>query len=186
MSNAELAPITKASCLCVLNLSLTRLMLALLASHTATGRSLVCRTAPCALWPYGPPFAVPFRPSLRSLCGPACREQLGTSENSRARTPVFSRLSPAVAARCKVLNLRLFIGETGSIWLRSSVFGGFAADLQPVGTPSARDEGSRCTLDAHPTARGGVASDRPAPLQVRCSVEAGFRRPPRSYAGCAR
>jgi hypothetical protein len=33
MSNAELAPITKASCLCALNLSLTRLMLALLASH---------------------------------------------------------------------------------------------------------------------------------------------------------
>jgi hypothetical protein len=111
MSNAELAPITKASCLCALNLSLTRLMLALLASHTATGRSLVCRTAPCALWPTA--LCGPFRPSLRSLCGPACREQLGTSENSRARTPVFSRLSPVFATRCKVLNLRLFIGETG-------------------------------------------------------------------------
>jgi hypothetical protein len=56
----------------------------------------------------------PFRRSLRSFCGPACREQSGTDEKSRPKTPVFSRLSPAIAARCKDLILRLFIGETSS------------------------------------------------------------------------
>ena len=53
----------------------------------------------------------PQRGSLRSLCGPAFREQPGTDENGRPKTPVFSRLSRTFAARFKVLNLRLFIGE---------------------------------------------------------------------------
>jgi hypothetical protein len=34
----------------------------------------------------------PFRPSLRSFCGPACREQPGTSENSLPRFPAFVRV----------------------------------------------------------------------------------------------
>lgn len=55
----------------------------------------------------------PQRDSLRSLCGPACREQPGTDENGRLRTPVFSRLSRKFVTRFKVLILRLFIGETG-------------------------------------------------------------------------
>ena len=47
------------------------------------------------------------------VCRPAHREQPGTDENSRPQTPAFQWLSPGFAARCKVLNLRLFIGETG-------------------------------------------------------------------------
>jgi hypothetical protein len=38
----------------------------------------------------------PFRGGLRSFCGPACREQPGTRENSRPRGPVFSRDFPPV------------------------------------------------------------------------------------------
>ncbi len=53
----------------------------------------------------------PLPPPLRSFCGPACREQPGTDENDRPRVSVLSRLSPTFAARLKVLNLRLFIGE---------------------------------------------------------------------------
>jgi hypothetical protein len=111
MSNAELAPITKASCLCALNLSLTRLMLALLASHTATGRSLVCRTAPCALWP-----TAPLR-SLSAVAAVLLRSCVpGTAGNKREQpstNPIFSRLLLLFVDLSKVLILRLFIGETG-------------------------------------------------------------------------
>jgi hypothetical protein len=78
MSNAELAPITKASCLCALNLSLTRLMLALLASHTAAGRSLVCAGPHLCALAYGP-FAVPFG----GCCGPFA---VPRAEHSREQT----------------------------------------------------------------------------------------------------
>jgi hypothetical protein len=44
-------------------------------------------------------------PLLRSICGPACQEQSGTRENSRARTPSFSRLLAPVRGYLQVLNL---------------------------------------------------------------------------------
>lgn len=72
----------------------------------------------------------PFRSSLRSFCGPACREQLGTDENGRPRTPAFPRLSPVFAAIFKVMNLRPKIGETGSAWLSYAVFDASAVFLR--------------------------------------------------------
>jgi hypothetical protein len=65
----------------------------------------------------------PFRPSLRSFCGPACQEQPGTAENERTRIPVFSRLSPAIAARCKVLILRLSSGRQVLVGFAKPLFG---------------------------------------------------------------
>src|ERR1700735_4504712 len=90
MSNAELAPITKASCL---NLSLTRLMLALLASHTATGRSLV--------WPDRILYALAYGP-LRSLSAVAAvflRSCVpGTAGNKREQPSTNPSLFAAFAS----------------------------------------------------------------------------------------
>jgi hypothetical protein len=58
-------------------------------------------------------LAVPFRPSLRSFCGPACREQKGTGENGLPRSPGSVRVCRSRSPDLQVLNLRLFIGETG-------------------------------------------------------------------------
>jgi hypothetical protein len=44
-------------------------------------------------------------PFLRSFCGPACREQPGTGENSRPRAPVFSRVFPLVPACARTTNV---------------------------------------------------------------------------------
>ena len=41
---------------------------------------------------------------LRSVCGPGCREQPGTGENSRPRAPVFSRMFPRVAGCARRTN----------------------------------------------------------------------------------
>jgi hypothetical protein len=87
------------------------------------------------------------------------------------RNPAFSgRPQPLPASTDKS------IGETGLIWLRSLGFGGFAAVLQPVCTPSARRESPRCTLDAHPTARTWRDPRPPGPEPARSGV-AGCSRP---------
>jgi hypothetical protein len=56
-------------------------------------------------------LAVPFV----HRCGPFAVPRAGTDENGRSRTPMFSRLSPAFAASCKVLNLRLSSGSKGRL-----------------------------------------------------------------------
>jgi len=101
----------------------------------------------------------PFGPSLRSLCGPACREQPGNRRERPSKIPVFSRLSPTFATRFQFLNLRLFIGETGSIWPRSSVFWGLAA---VCGRLARRAHAQRPAMHARCTSyREGWRNQRP-------------------------
>jgi hypothetical protein len=90
----------------------------------------------------------PFRLSLRSLCGPACLEQPGTDENSRPRTPAFSRLSPEIATRYKDLNLRLFIGETGFEPATARPPAGCATRLRHSPWPYKRATGIEPALEA--------------------------------------
>jgi hypothetical protein len=47
----------------------------------------------------------PQEPPLRSLCGPACREQPGTGENSRREASAFTRVFPRVPACARSTNV---------------------------------------------------------------------------------
>jgi hypothetical protein len=47
----------------------------------------------------------PQEPPLRSLCGPACREQPGTGENSRRQASAFTRVFPRVPGCARSTNV---------------------------------------------------------------------------------
>src|ERR1700722_15017580 len=47
----------------------------------------------------------PQEPPLRSFCGPACREQPGTGENSRRQAPAFTRVFPRVPGCARSTNV---------------------------------------------------------------------------------
>lgn len=105
--------------------------LAVFAVRTRDGRSETNGRCPPAI-------------ALQTSCGPPAidlQPPRTKSPSKRPKTAPRTQASSLLFAPIRVYS-RIFapIGETGFIWLRYSVFEGFAADLQPVCTPRAHAE----------------------------------------------
>lgn len=86
-----------------------------------------------------PPQSLCKRPvaHLQSICSRRAPKAHQSGRKPQPRTQASSLLFAPIRVYSRIFAP---IGETGFIWLRYSVFEGFAADLQPVCTPRAHAE----------------------------------------------